>query len=83
MGASYAIIAPEDCMSSDREHSANAGPVVDDQTARRIQEVRAICAANPLASFENVWHTLTLLDLPPIERLNRSLLRGRPIPVHR
>ena len=72
-------------MPPDREHgaSAGAGPDQDDRIARRIQEAQAVCEAHPSASFENVWHALTLLELPPIERLNRSLLRGRPIPLHR
>jgi hypothetical protein len=49
----------------------------------RLREAQAICAAEPEASFENVWHTLVLLDDPPVERLNRSLIRGRAIAVHR
>jgi hypothetical protein len=49
----------------------------------RLEEARQICAAEPDASFENVWHTLILLELSPIERLNRGLLRGRAIAVQR
>jgi transcriptional regulator with XRE-family HTH domain len=49
----------------------------------RIAEARRICAQNPDADFDNVRHTLTLLDLPPVERLNASLRRGRPAAVHR
>jgi transcriptional regulator with XRE-family HTH domain len=48
-----------------------------------LEEARTICAEHPEASFENVWHTLNLLDLPPEERLNRSLIRGRATSVHR
>ena len=44
---------------------------------------RRICAESPEASFENVWHTLALLEMEPIERLNRSLTRGRTTTVHR
>ena len=49
----------------------------------RVREAVAICAAEPLASFDNVWHTLILLELTPLERLNRSLLRGRGMAAHR
>jgi hypothetical protein len=49
---------------------------------RRLAEALTICAEHPDATFENVWHTLCLLDLPPAERLNRSLTRGRAAAVH-
>ena len=51
--------------------------------AARLADARAIAAAHPKSAFENIWHTLALLNLPPIDRLNRSLLRGRAITVHR
>ena len=55
-----------------------------DQLARaRLREAVKICQISPAASFENVWHTLCLLDELPIERLNRSLTRGRPGAIHR
>ena len=44
---------------------------------RRLKRACEICDRYPGADFRNVWHTLTLLDLPPIERLRRSLQRGR------
>lgn len=44
---------------------------------RRLQETRRIAQGKPAATFENVWHTLTLLDEPPLARLNRALRRGR------
>jgi hypothetical protein len=53
------------------------------QVRARLEEARRICAAEPDASFENVWHALFLLELMPIERLNRGLLRGRATPVQR
>ena len=59
-------------------------PAADDARARAVERRRkalAICAAKPQASFENVWHTLVLLELAPIERLNRSLIRGRATAV--
>jgi len=66
-----------------------AGDLLDEEAAdvqlarARLQEAKEICAANPDASFENVWHTLCLLDETPIDRLNRSLIRGRTAGVHR
>lgn len=51
--------------------------------AARLADAQAMAAAHPKSAFENIWHTLALLDLPPIDRLNRSLLRGRAITVHR
>lgn len=47
-----------------------------------LEEARSILAQTPQATFENVWHTLALLDEPPIERLRRSLLRGRSADIH-
>jgi len=58
----------------------------DTDPARRLQArarlARRITASNPGATFENVWHTLVVLDDPPIERLRRSLLRGRSRDIH-
>ena len=51
--------------------------------AARLTDAQAIAVAHPASTFENVWHTLALLDLSPIERLNRSLVRGRVITLHR
>lgn len=48
----------------------------------RVRLARSIVAHNPGATFENVWHTLVVLDDPPIERLRRSLLRGRAGDLH-
>jgi transcriptional regulator with XRE-family HTH domain len=47
-----------------------------------IREAGSVLAIHPRATFENVWHTLVLLDEPPIERLRRSLLRGRTHDLH-
>jgi hypothetical protein len=49
----------------------------------RLERARAICDAEPEALFENVWHALILLEDPPLERLNRSLIRGRTATVQR
>jgi hypothetical protein len=54
-----------------------------EELPRRVLEARRICEVEPRATFENVWHTLVLLDLDPVERLNRSLTRGRTAAVHR
>ncbi len=47
-----------------------------------VREARSVLTLNPRATFDNVWHTLVLLDDPPIERLRRSLLRGRTHDLH-
>ena len=63
--------------------------VLDDRTKEeervlvRLREARKICARHPRASFDNVWHTLSLLDCSPEERLNGSLIRGRAATVQR
>lgn len=48
-----------------------------------VREARCIRRRHQKASFENLWHTLNLLDLAPAERLARSLVRGRTRPVYR
>jgi transcriptional regulator with XRE-family HTH domain len=47
-----------------------------------LRIAKKVIRKNPGASFENVWHTLMLLDDPPIDRLRRSLLRGRALDLH-
>ena len=49
----------------------------------RPKRAQVVCEAEPEASFENVWHTLILLEESSLERLNRSLIRGRAITVQR
>jgi transcriptional regulator with XRE-family HTH domain len=44
---------------------------------RRIDAARRIAGEDGGTSFENVWHTLALLDEPPSSRLSRALRRGR------
>jgi len=63
---------------SDRDAAA-----ARDRALARLREAERICAAHPEAAFENVWHTLILLELPPLERLNRGLMRGRALTVQR
>ena len=58
-----------------------AGP--DERRAQALLRIaRKVVRKNPGASFENVWHTLMLLEEPPIDRLRRSLLRGRSLDLH-
>jgi transcriptional regulator with XRE-family HTH domain len=63
--------------------------VLDDTTAAeqlalvRLREAKRICAKSRRASFDNVWHTLCLLESAPAERLERSLIRGRAGTVQR
>ena len=47
-----------------------------------LEKARSILAHTPRATFDNVWHTLALLDESPIERLRRSLLRARSVDLH-
>jgi hypothetical protein len=51
---------------------------------RRLSaRVGKILAEHPSADRDNVRHTLILLDLPPLERLQRSLIRGRATAIFR
>jgi hypothetical protein len=52
--------------------------------ARRLSaRVGKILAAHPDADRDNVRHTLILLEQPPLERLQRSLIRGRATAIFR
>jgi len=44
-----------------------------------MDDVRAVLKVRPNADPDNVRHTLILLKLPPLERLRRSLTRGRAL----
>ena len=78
-----ASILPRSVQAMARMLGVAASSILEEEhsTAGRaqasIREARSVLAHNPRATFENVWHTLALLDEPPIERLRRSLLRGR------
>jgi len=50
---------------------------------RLNERVAKVIAANPDADPENVRHALILLELPPLERLQRSLIRGRSAAIRR
>jgi hypothetical protein len=45
--------------------------------------VGKVLAAHPHADPDNVRHTLILLEQPPLERLQRSLIRGRATAIFR
>jgi hypothetical protein len=77
----YAVAEALGVRASDVLDSPDRSP--EELMAARLADARAMATAHPTAAFENIWHTLALLDLPPIDRLNRSLLRGRAITVHR
>jgi hypothetical protein len=52
--------------------------------AQRLSErVDEILELHPEADRDNVRHTLILLELPPLERLQRSLIRGRATSIFR
>jgi hypothetical protein len=48
-----------------------------------LQEVAAVLRRDPGLDPDTVRHTLALLRLDPLTRLNRSLLRGRAAAIHR
>ena len=50
---------------------------------RLSTRVEKILATNPRADRDNVRHTLILLEQPPLERLQRSLIRGRATAILR
>jgi transcriptional regulator with XRE-family HTH domain len=58
-------------------------PSPDDRAAALLREARRIRARNPQCSFDNIWHTLWLLEVSPAERLHRSLTRGHAAPPDR
>jgi transcriptional regulator with XRE-family HTH domain len=47
------------------------------RTLRLQNRLQLILDRNPELSRENVWHTLILLEEPPINRLDRAIVRGR------
>jgi hypothetical protein len=59
--------------------TAKAQPWVRRLSAR----VGKVLAAHPDADPDNVRHTLILLEQPPLERLQRSLIRGRATAIFR
>jgi len=63
-------------------------PAISASQARRwairlMTRVEQVMAAHPDADRDNVRHTLILLEQPPLERLQRSLIRGRTAALRR
>jgi hypothetical protein len=50
---------------------------------RLSARVGKILTTHPHADPDNVRHTLILLEQPPLERLQRSLIRGRATAIYR
>jgi hypothetical protein len=67
-------------LAQDTEQRAQRDALSD--AAHLLDQVAAAVARNPTLDPQTVRHTLALLQLDPLARLNRSLLRGRPA-VHR
>ena len=67
-----------DCYSSTVMKRHTQAAVLCRHRARE-RRWRAIVRAHPEAYPDNVWHTLVLLELPPLERLRRGLLRGQAV----
>jgi len=57
-------------------------PAVEWRTRALLRQAGRVLDHHSQASFENVWHTLVLLEEPPVDRLRRSLLRGRAVDLH-
>jgi hypothetical protein len=63
-------------------------PSTKDTQARRwalrlSARVEKILLSHPDADRDNIRHTLILLEQPPLERLQRSLIRGRATAIFR
>jgi transcriptional regulator with XRE-family HTH domain len=61
----------------------DAAPSPEERVRALLQEARKIHSRNPRSSFDNIWHTLWLLEVSPTERLQRSLIRGLGASSHR
>ena len=57
------------------------GAVEERRAQLRLREAKRILRRYPEAAFENVWHTLVLLEESPAARLTRALRRGRVVGV--
>jgi hypothetical protein len=60
-----------------RKSSRPTGASVQRWTRRLMARMQSVLAANPQADCDNVHHTLILLEQPPLERLQKSLIRDR------
>jgi hypothetical protein len=67
-----------------KQRAPSAKAIQAQRWARRIStRVEKILAVHPQADRDNVRHTLILLEQPPLERLQRSLIRGRATAIFR
>jgi hypothetical protein len=67
-----------------KERVKSAAAAQAKRWARRLtMRVEKVLAAHPHADPDNVRHTLILLEQPPLERLQRSLIRGRATAILR
>jgi hypothetical protein len=48
-----------------------------------MKSVNAVMAVRPEADPDNIRHTHILLEQPPLDRLRRSLIRGRSLAQHK
>jgi hypothetical protein len=63
-----------------RSEQANKARHWAERLSARVKE---IIKHHPEADPDNVRHTLILLEKPPLERLQRSLIRGRATSIFR
>ena len=74
----------EPCAMSRRQSKPPLTPAQAQRWARLLsRRVSEIISRHPEAAPDNVRHTLILLEMPPLERLQRSLIRGRATTVLR
>jgi hypothetical protein len=67
-----------------KRHTRSKSAAAAQRWARRFcARVDRILAAHPSADRDNVRHTLVFLEQPPLERLQRSLIRGRATAIFR
>ena len=76
-------LLPKSLLSLARSLKVKPGAFLrdSDQELNRVMRLRSqlqqVMQEYPRANPENVWHTLLLLELKPLERLKRGLLRGQ------
>lgn len=64
-------ISPKDIMAYENPDVA--------QARKWAETTNLIKSRHPEVDPDNIRHTLILLDMPPVERLRRALLRGKKI----
>jgi hypothetical protein len=60
------------------KQKSNKGALLRRHRARE-RALQRVLRRHPEADPDNVWHALVLLELPPVERLRRGLVRGRKV----